>query len=71
MVHMREVRHDGADVAGRLGSSRGRVKMLDQNLVHALVGGKDPDCGLADLLVHLLSANIALTRGQGSLFLDL
>jgi hypothetical protein len=40
--------------------------MFDKNLVHALIGGEDLDCGLAGLLV-----NIGLARGHGSLLLDL
>ncbi|MCU1258138.1 MAG: hypothetical protein JWO80_1023, partial [Bryobacterales bacterium] len=52
--------------AGRFGSPGGRVKMFDKNLVHAIVGGKDLDCGSAEL-----SVNLVLTRGHGSLLLDL
>jgi hypothetical protein len=40
--------------------------MFDKKLVHAIVGGKDLDCGSAEL-----SANLGLTRGHGSLLLDL
>jgi hypothetical protein len=40
--------------------------MFDKNLVHAIIGGKDPDCGSAEL-----SVNLVLTRGHGSLLLDL
>ncbi len=36
--------------------------MFDKNLVHAIIGGKDPDCGSAEL-----SLNPVLTRGHGSL----
>src|SRR5213079_1349048 len=43
-----------------------RVKMFDKNLVHAIIGGKDLDCGSAEL-----SVNLGLTRGHGSLLLDL
>jgi hypothetical protein len=35
--------------AGRFDSSGGRVKMFDKNLVHAIIGGKDLDCGSAEL----------------------
>ncbi len=35
------------------------------NLVHAIIGGKDLDCGSAEL-----SVNLVLTRGHGSLLLD-
>ncbi len=40
--------------------------MFDQKLVHALVGGKDLDCGLAELSGYLVGS-----RGHGSLLLDL
>jgi hypothetical protein len=83
IVYMRENRRDsscpagsasltkgGALLAGRfgwrLGSPCGRVKMFDQNLVHPIVGGKDLDRGAAEL-----SVNHMLTRGHGSLPLDL
>jgi hypothetical protein len=35
--------------------------MFDKNLVHAIIGGKDPDCGSAEL-----SVNPGLTGGHGS-----
>jgi hypothetical protein len=63
---VREDRRNGAGLAGRFGSPGGRVKMFDKNLVDAIVGGKDPDCGSAELRV-----SIVLTRGHGSLLLDL
>src|SRR5713101_6656623 len=47
IVHVREDRRNGADLAGRFGSPGGRVKMFDKNLVHAIIGGKDLDCGSA------------------------
>ncbi len=40
--------------------------MFDKNLVHAVIGGKDLDRGSAEL-----SVNLGLTRGHGSLLLDL
>jgi hypothetical protein len=40
--------------------------MIDKNLVHAISDGKDLDCGSAEL-----SVNLVLTRGHGSLLLDL
>src|SRR6266480_450384 len=49
-----------ADLAGRFGSPGGRVKMFDEHLVHALIGGKDSDCRSAEL-----SVNLGLTRGHG------
>jgi hypothetical protein len=60
-VQVREDRGNGADLAGRLGSPGGRVKMLDQNLVHAVIGSEDPGCGSAEL-------NLGLTCGHGFLF---
>jgi hypothetical protein len=65
-VHVREDRRDGADVAGRFGSPGGRVKMFDQKLIYAIVGGKYLDRGSAEL-----SVNFVLTRGHGSRLLDL
>jgi hypothetical protein len=70
-VHVREDRGNGADLAGRFGSPGGGVKMFDKNLVHALIGGKDLDCGSAQLRVNLLSVNLVLTLGHGNLLLDL
>src|SRR5882724_2316168 len=58
IVHVREDRRNGADLAGRFGSPGGRIKLFDKNLVHALVGGKDLHCGSAQLRV-----NLRLTRG--------
>ena len=52
-------------LAGRFGSPGGRVKMFDENLVHAIIGGKDLDCGSAEL-----SVNLVLTRGHCSLLLS-
>jgi hypothetical protein len=40
--------------------------MFDKSLVHAIVGGKDLDRGSAEL-----SVNLGLTRGHGSLLLEL
>src|SRR6202022_897591 len=37
-----------------------------KNVVHAIIGGKDLGCGSAEL-----SVNLVLTRGHGSLLLDL
>jgi hypothetical protein len=67
-VHVREDRRNGADFvfAGRFGSPGGRVKMFDKNLIHAIIGGKDLDCGSAEL-----SVNFVLTRAHGSLLLHL
>src|SRR5258707_2684763 len=56
VVHVREDRGNAASLAGRSGFPGGRVKMLDKNLVHALIGGKDLDSGSAQLRVSLLFA---------------
>ncbi len=61
VVHVREDRRNGADLAGRPGYPGGRVKMFDKNLVHAIIGDKNSDCGSAKL-----SVNLVLTRGHGS-----
>jgi hypothetical protein len=49
-------------------SQRGRraSEAVDKNLVHAIIGGKDLDCGSTEL-----SVNLVLTRDHGSLLLDL
>jgi hypothetical protein len=76
IVHVREDRGNGAGLAGRFGSPGGRVKMLDKNLVHAIIGGKNLDCGSAELSVNPglkipgLTIDV-LTRGHGFLLLDL
>jgi len=62
IVHMREDGRDGANLAGRFSSPGGRVKMFDKNLIHAIVGGEDPDCGSAEF-----SVNLGLTLGHGAL----
>jgi hypothetical protein len=62
IVHVREDGRNDAGLAGRFGYPGGRVKMFDKNLVYAIIGGKDLDCGSAEL-----SVNLALTRGHGSL----
>ena len=55
----------------RLGSPREGVKMFDENLVHAPIGGKDLDGGSAELSVNPGLTIGVLTRGHGSLLLDL
>ena len=60
VVHVREDGHNRADIPRRFGPPGGRVKIFDKNLVHAIVGGKDPDCASAKLTVDLL-----LTCGHG------
>jgi hypothetical protein len=49
-------------LAGGLALQAAGIKMFDKHLVHALIGGKDPDCDSAEL-----SVNLGLTRGHGSL----
>ena len=65
VVHVREDRRNGAGLAGRFGFPGARVKMFDKHLVHALIGGKDLDCGSAELSVRVLLT--MLTRGHGFL----
>ena len=65
VVHVREDRGNGASLAGRLGVPRARVEIFDEHLVHALIGGKDLDCGSAELRVSLY-----LTSGHGLLLPD-
>ena len=66
IVHVREDRRNGATLAGRFGSPGGRIEMFDKHLVDAIIGGKDAECGLAEL-----SLGSGLTLGHGSLLLDL
>ena len=61
VVHVGEDRDDGTRLAGGLGIPRARVEMFDEHLVHALTGGKDLDCGPAEL-----SVNRAVKRLIGS-----
>jgi hypothetical protein len=48
-----EDRSYGADLAGRFDSPDGRIKALDKKLVHAIIGGKDPDRSPAELSLNL------------------
>jgi hypothetical protein len=66
IVHVRDDRRNSAGLAGRFGSPGGRIKMFDKNLVQAIIGGKDLDCGSAEL-----SVNLGLTRGHGCRLLEL
>jgi hypothetical protein len=72
IVHVREDRRNGAAFvfAGRFSSPGGRVKMFDKNLVHAIIGGKNPDRGSAELSVNLGLAIDDLAHGHGSVLLD-
>jgi len=67
IVHVREDRRNGASFAfaGRLGSPGARVKMLDKNLVHPIIDGKDLDCSSTELSVNLRLTIDDLTRGHG------
>jgi hypothetical protein len=65
IVHVREDPRDRARIAGRFGIPGCRVKLFDQNLVHSIVGNKDPDGGLAEWPVDFV-ADLDLTRGQDS-----
>ena len=86
IVHMREDCRDGSGPAGRFdrrcsGRPGGRVEMFDENLVHAIIGGKDPDCAAAELRMTLGFTTLGCTtleltsgvpsRGHDSLFPDL
>jgi hypothetical protein len=51
---MREDRSNGARLGGRFGFPRGRVKMLDNRLVHAIIGGKDPRSVASEINGNLL-----------------
>jgi len=59
IMHVGEDCGNGAGLAWRLGCPDGRVKLFDEELVHALIGGKDLDCSTAEL-----SVNLGLTRGH-------
>ena len=55
--------------------------MFDKDLIHALIGGKDLDCGAAELCLNLRFENVGaadlglsdlgLARGHGSVLHDL
>jgi hypothetical protein len=49
---MREDGGNAAGLAGRFGSPGARVKVVDNNLVYAIVSGKDPDRGSGELSVE-------------------
>jgi hypothetical protein len=70
IVHVREDRRNGADLAGRFGSPGGRAKMFDKHLVDAIIGGKELDRGSAKLSLNPGFTKLGLTRAHGSLFLD-
>ncbi len=66
VMHVREDGRNAASLARRFGSPGGRVKTFDKHLVHAVIRGKDLDCGSADLSLNLLS-----TRSHSSPLLHL
>lgn len=53
VVHVREDCRNGASLAGQFGLPCGGVQTFDQNLVHAIVDGKELDCVSAELSLHL------------------
>ena len=65
--HVMHVRKDGcnrAHLARRLGFPNGRIKIRDENLVQTIVDGKNADCRLGKLRIHLVS-----TRGHSLILL--
>jgi len=72
IVHVGEDGGNRAGVAGRFGcrwfgrrwfgDPGGRVKMFDEKLVHAIVGGKHLDCGTAELSMNLGLTSVILTN---------
>jgi hypothetical protein len=62
VVHVGEDGDDRAGLVGRFGAPGARVEMFDKLLIHALIGGKDLDCGPADLRL-----NVVLTRSHSPL----
>jgi hypothetical protein len=69
VVHVGEDGHNGAGLAGRFGFPGGGIKMLDEQLVRALVGGEDLDSNLSEWRGSL-RARLAWARGHGSRLLD-
>ena len=53
VVHVGEDCRDRSDVARWFGAPGVRIEIFNQNLVHAIVGGEDPNAGLSGItLVH-------------------
>jgi len=65
VVHVGEDRRDGAGLTGGFNCPGARVKMLDEHLVHTLIGGKGLDCRSAQLCLKL-RVNLVSTGGHGS-----
>ena len=65
IVHVGKDRGNAARVAGRFGSPDSRVEMFDNNLVDAIIGGKDLHCGSADSSMNLRLTIGVLTPGHG------
>lgn len=49
--------------AGGFGSPRESVKIFDWDLVDTIVGGKNLDCGPAELRVNLVLARAVVNQG--------
>ena len=62
IVHVREDGRYGADLARRLGSPGGGIKIFDQNLVQPIIGRENLDLCSAELSLNLVS-----TRRHGFL----
>ena len=62
VMHVGENCSDGAGAAGRFSVPCSRVQMLDQNLVHAIVRGKNLNCGLAEPSLNFRGMRDGLTR---------
>ena len=66
VVHVREDRGDGASFAGRFGEPGRRVKLFDEKLVHAIIGGEDADRGAVQRAVWLLAMKLGFRHDYGS-----
>ena len=64
IVHMSKDGHNGAGLAGLSGVPRSGVKMLDEKLIHALVGGEHHDSNLSELRGKP-GEGLASRRGHG------
>lgn len=49
-MHVREHCGNGASFDGRPGSPSGRIKVLNESLIHAVIGGKNFSGGRAESL---------------------
>ena len=64
VMHVRKDRRNRAHLARRLGFPNGKIKIHDENLVQTIVDGKNADCRLGKLRIHLVS-----TRGHSLILL--